>query len=616
MDKWTFPEYGGYRKEGRNAIEIDNRESPIQTFVREICQNSADAAEHYPVRVEFNEYLIDSKDFPDLEGIRHVLECCKKEGEKFKHNQSTKDYYESCLDSISSDKILMLRISDFNTSGLTGSREEGSNAWNNITMGSGISDKTGGSAGSHGRGKDSFFEISSIRTVFFSTLDKEGIEASIGISKQMTFYDGGIKHDSFGCYLDENENHSNKQLMLDPNFYRYEPGTDIYVASFSKYEDDDYQMQLAVIRDFFVMILDKKLIVNINGLEINHLNVIKILESLKARNDEEKNVIDYTRELIDCYLKGPVGEYGNYSLYLAQSEDFFYVTSVRNGMVIDGKFHKLPQDHIIGLIKVDKEETSELLLMSEDISHNTWKYDKAPQQYRQSIKNIIAEMKANIRSQANKMIEDETGPVKEAEGLNRYIPIVNNKTERETEMAKKEFLYDPIRKTTINKRKTTEEKDDSAAATDKEIMPTTDKTDEDDTKPIHPDNENSVPYVDPANTVKVIPGDNEDYKRQFYQINLKEVRSLCTEPSSKKYKVYYKCDKTTPYYLRAFIAAGSMDRATPLDIITAVDEDGGALPIVDGKVGPIEPNGGKRTYVYITIDYPIPCAIQVGGEIE
>ena len=130
------------------------------------------------------------------------------------------------------------------------------------------------------------------------------------------------------------------------------------------------------------------------------------------------------------------------------------------------------------------------------------------------------------------------------------------------------------------------------------------------------DHDNKIHYVDPTNNVKVDPGDNEDYTRIFNKINLKEVRSLCTEPSSKKYKVYYKCDKTVPYYLRAFIATGNTDSSEPLDITYAADENGKELPIIDGKVGPIEPNDGKRTYVYITIDYPIPCAIQIGGETE
>ena len=134
----------------------------------------------------------------------------------------------------------MLRISDFNTTGLTGSKEEGSNAWTNVTVGTGISDKAGGSSGSHGRGKDSFYEISSIGTVFFSTLDVDGNEASMGVSKQITFNDDGKKHDSLGCYLDDGKKFSNKQLMLDPYFSRNEPGTDIHIASLSKYEDEDY----------------------------------------------------------------------------------------------------------------------------------------------------------------------------------------------------------------------------------------------------------------------------------------------------------------------------------------------------------------------------------------
>lgn len=60
----------------------------------------------------------------------------------------------------------MLRISDFNTSGLTGSRAEVNTDWTNLTKSSGVSDKKGTSGGSFGIGKFAPFACSDFSTVF------------------------------------------------------------------------------------------------------------------------------------------------------------------------------------------------------------------------------------------------------------------------------------------------------------------------------------------------------------------------------------------------------------------------------------------------------------------
>ncbi len=615
MLKWNFPEYLGYKTEGMNAAEIDNRESPLQTFVREICQNSVDAAVAYPVRVEFASFDLPASRFPDIDGLKHTLSCCLDMGRTYRHNKSVEQEFENRLKTLSSDRIRMLRVSDFNTTGLIGSNIKGSSPWNNVTTGTGISDKSRGSSGSHGRGKDSFFEVSDLHTVFFSTLDKDGIKASIGVSKQITYMDNGTTHESFGCYLNEQEHHSSEQLLLDPGFSRSESGTDIYVSAFSEYEDEFHQMALAVTRDFFVKILNKELVVSILGTQIDHSNIKSILNSLDCRDDEEKSSVGYTLELIDCYLKGPVKEFSHYSLYLALSEEFFYVTSVRKGMVIDSRFHKLPREHIIGLVTVDNDDASDLLLMSEDISHNSWKSDVAPQNFRKRIKDLILEMKTNIRSEANKLVEQESGPSKEAIGLNRYIPVLDVDHDKHEDVSRKEFLYDPIRDVKISKKKPVTHSNSESARVEKTRLPTAEEKDDPDTKPIHTLEDDPKPYKKKDDHVRVKEGDNENYIRQFLQINLKEVRSLCTDLSKKRYKVFYRCDKSEPYYLRAYIANGQEAVPIPVRITSAMDSEGLLLPVTEGRIGPLEPNGGLRTYVFLTIDYPISCAISVGGEV-
>ena len=78
---------------------------------------------------------------------------------------------------VENDETVVLRISDFNTSGLLGSREEINTDWTNLTKSSGASDKKGTAGGSYGIGKYAPFACSDYATVFYSTYDINNEEA-------------------------------------------------------------------------------------------------------------------------------------------------------------------------------------------------------------------------------------------------------------------------------------------------------------------------------------------------------------------------------------------------------------------------------------------------------
>ena len=63
--KWIFPSTGGGERQGLNNTGIEQfKDNPIKSLAREICQNSLDAAEHYPVTVEFKTFEIKRESFP------------------------------------------------------------------------------------------------------------------------------------------------------------------------------------------------------------------------------------------------------------------------------------------------------------------------------------------------------------------------------------------------------------------------------------------------------------------------------------------------------------------------------------------------------------------------
>lgn len=84
----------------------------------------------------------------------------------------------------------MIRISNFNTLGLTGSdKTDEINPWTSLIYSDGISDKDLSSGGSYGIGKSAIFACSMLRTVFYSTLDIDSKKASQGVSKLIRYGD-------------------------------------------------------------------------------------------------------------------------------------------------------------------------------------------------------------------------------------------------------------------------------------------------------------------------------------------------------------------------------------------------------------------------------------------
>ncbi|MFA7342093.1 MAG: hypothetical protein WCY65_02870, partial [Candidatus Methanomethylophilaceae archaeon] len=146
--EWNFPPHQG-QFIGLTSTKMDNKQSRVHTFTKEICQNSSDAVEQKPVIIEFDRFVLPMNEFPDLDGFRKTIDLCQKTAEGYEKDFSTKEKLEEIQSILSKDSIHVLRISDFNTTGLLGSRiKKISSPWRSLTLSKGISDKCGTSGGS------------------------------------------------------------------------------------------------------------------------------------------------------------------------------------------------------------------------------------------------------------------------------------------------------------------------------------------------------------------------------------------------------------------------------------------------------------------------------------
>ena len=195
--EWSFPSnnFGTLNGIGEAGIETF-KGAPYRSLAREICQNSLDArsSKSKPVRVVFSLFSIQSRDIPRFEVLREALSRClqfwKEQG-----NDKTVAFFKEATTVASLSAIDLLRISDFNTTGLTGSDKEYSTPWQDLVKASGVSSKGGSSGGSFGIGKSAPFACSKLRTVFYATKDINRLEAFQGIARLVSFREKGIFKD-------------------------------------------------------------------------------------------------------------------------------------------------------------------------------------------------------------------------------------------------------------------------------------------------------------------------------------------------------------------------------------------------------------------------------------
>jgi len=146
--EWAFPTTGGGKKTGFNesGIQFFN-DNILLSLAREICQNSLDAKldnNTDPVTVEFKSFKLKKK---DIIGYDKLLDIINKEidyaQKYYKNDKNSINFYTEARRLLEKDELLCLRISDFNTTGLTGSDSEIDSKWDRLVKSEGFSEVQG-----------------------------------------------------------------------------------------------------------------------------------------------------------------------------------------------------------------------------------------------------------------------------------------------------------------------------------------------------------------------------------------------------------------------------------------------------------------------------------------
>jgi hypothetical protein len=183
---WNFPLNNDGQENGLNDPGIETfKDNPLSSLAREILQNSKDAAPESskkPVEVHFQRVDLPISDFPGLKDFKVALAGCAA---LWKQSPQTVTFVKDALKVLNGPTVSVLKISDFNTTGLT-LGTNGANRtspWFRLTKAVGSSDKNAGKLGSFGIGKHAPYACSDLRTIFYGTMDSTGAVGFQGVAK-------------------------------------------------------------------------------------------------------------------------------------------------------------------------------------------------------------------------------------------------------------------------------------------------------------------------------------------------------------------------------------------------------------------------------------------------
>lgn len=436
MTKWRFPNnnFGAITGIGEAGIETFNG-SPYISLTREICQNSMDARfdTKKPVIVEFSSFEIPKDTIPDYKNLYSAMSSCLDFWTQ-NANKKTIKFFNNALSIMKQRKISVLRISDFNTTGLTGSDKEYNTPWQNLVKASGVSDKGSSAGGSYGIGKSAQFACSELRTLFYTTLDINGLKASQGIARLVSFRQKNKLFSSdnitsgMGYYSDSDKNAAIREcLSLQNKYERSEPGTDIYVLGFKKILTWKDEVIIAVLEDFLMAVYNGDLIVKVDNIEISNKTLGTMIERYKERTPK---AVNYYRVLTDnnsILINHTFSNLGTIELRVLIQSGLHrcVMMSRKNGMKIFDQNRISGSIQFAGICVLKDEKINAYFREMENPQHNKW------EPYRHST-DTEAKAKRN-KSMLSKFIKDfvieqgkkTTVDEVDAEGVGEFIADID-----------------------------------------------------------------------------------------------------------------------------------------------------------------------------------------------
>lgn len=425
-------------------------------LAREVIQNSLDALRENQSKLIMDISIddISTNYIPNKENIiKHIngtLAIPNLPERCMKFSKNAKKLLEE-------DMIRILKISDYNTTGVTGSEKkngEANSAWNALIYDEGNSQKQSeNSTGSFGTGKNAPFALSGLNTVFYVTKDCNGYYACEGVAKLFTSYIDNQKIERKIYYAKKNEDNGLSPLNYDDSlngmnnlFLRNEIGSDVIIigVDFDK-EQTKREIIQSVVENFFVIIYEGKLEISVFDVPINKDTLWSVIEKYCDKPIEYTNSnikYGYIKQYLGVYagiydfkdINENVNGAGNLRLLIAKGNDISgkWVAMFRNnGMKIFDNNIRTAQQNYSALFFPGDNDVDKFLRSIENPTHDFFDPEvrvSDPTERLQASKRYN-QIKNWIRNKIEEYTEIEINENDYLEGMEEYIQLDDSDVE-------------------------------------------------------------------------------------------------------------------------------------------------------------------------------------------
>lgn len=621
MSGWNFPLNNGGQISGFNDPGIETfRGKPFESLAREIIQNSCDAkmdGVDEPVEVHFELHNISSNLLPGRAELIRVFESCK---DYWNDNEAAVEFFENGRKLLNSPRIPILKISDYNTSGLTESKEK-RGKWNALIKSVGVSNKDPEAGGSFGIGKHAPFACSHLRTIFYGTKDKHDCEAFQGVAKLATHNDVYDRETQGTGYFGIKE--GNLPIhdfdLVDAMFRREVTGTDLFIAGFNSAKNWQTDIIRSVLDNFFVAILQNRLIVKVQEVRIDSSTLPTLLEEyIDAKKKYFAfNYYEVLTSPDSLHVKADFHGMGELELYLLKRKDLHKkVAMVRStGMKIFDKDRFTAHFAFAGVLLTNGLELNKFLRSLEPPAHDKWENSRHKEKTK--AQKYLREIYDWIKEQIRGLTANEASIRLEVGGMSQFLPDNQNdpllNQDPEGEGVKKyarEFEFKPVMRKPISKSDVAGAEvaatraDKNGADTGNEGGNESNNTKEKEPKVI--DHEGGQKQDPPS-----IAGGNDSPKRKTGAQKISSIRSFCSDPNKGTYNITYLPETSGKSYLEISIIGEDGGEAALISS-AIMKETGETLGISsDGKIGPVQNQKGQKNTLLITLQEAIRCSLEV-----
>lgn len=447
---------------GPNEPMSENfKKNSYASLIRESIQNSLDvASSDEPVIMSFSLKSMNPSNLNNFFEIRNHIQGCI---DFYPQNDNAKSIYQPMLDYIDSvqrvgQKFYYLKVSDSNTTGMpigTGI-EDTSSPFFAFVRAAGLSSKNSQNAGgSFGFGKAAYFYLSAMRSLIVSTKTLEGNYYFEGVTSLCTHKFKGQDFSNLG-YYDNNgglpvcdyDKIPNRFKRKDEENNEIGPGTDIYIMGVDlegqTVEDVYVKMIKALLRNFWLAIYEKKLIVTIGDVKVDAIELPGIMNQyFPEENDESKSTEDYNprpylqavinaesdkkHRLFKLDLEVESTNYGTVYLYLYRNKNGNdRVLFMRQPRMLVYSKRRHTHKGYYGVLVCKEGKVDELLRQAENPAHNEWHKGNlkgAYKQYSKLISEFLNQFFDLITNSVDELFGRSSTASLSIDGLNEYLYI-------------------------------------------------------------------------------------------------------------------------------------------------------------------------------------------------